>query len=148
MSDIGNLTSAGWPRPIVGGLPIPWVSPSDDLSRMNVARAAACASGAICAVCGGDYGDDEDAYVLVEGADQPAAIADVDVQAMDNGILHKRCLQLALSRCPKLRQLRIDGRLQVVRTKGNAANPIVREAKVHAVISGEECETVDFEALK
>lgn len=146
---MGELTRAGWPRPIVNGFPVPWVSPSDKLAEMDTARAAACASGAICAVCGGDYGDDEPAYVLVQSAEKPLAVAEVDVQAMDNGILHKRCLQLALARCPKLRSLHAGGLLLVVRTSGNSARPTQdQDGGLKAVLDGATCALVNIDGLR
>jgi hypothetical protein len=143
-----NLTRSGWPRPIVDGLPVPWVSPSDDLGSMDGARSAACASGAICAVCGGDYAETEDAYVLVKAADQPRNMAAVEVHAMDNGILHRRCVLLAMARCPELRRLAVAGVLQVVKTKGNSARIAIRGGEAKAVVDGADCEVVDMASLK
>lgn len=145
---MSKLTRAGWPRPIIGGLPIPWVSPSDRLSEMDPARVTACASGAICAVCGGDYDDDEDAYVLVKSAERPKVMADVAVHALDNGVLHRRCLLLALARCPKLRELDRDGVLQILRAKGNSARFVIEDGEAHAVLDGADCEIVDRASLK
>lgn len=144
-----KLTKTGWPRPVVNGLPIPWVSPSDKLSTMNSARAAACASGAVCAVCGEGYADDEPAYVLVTATDAPADIASVDVQAMDNGILHKRCVQLALAMCPKLKSMIAEGRLQIVSTTGNNASVIIDdEGTPKARVDGADCAVVDRASLR
>jgi hypothetical protein len=144
-----KLTRAGWPRPIVDGHPVPWVSPSDELAKMDSARATACASGAICAVCGGDYDDNENAYVLVNSKDKPKDISTVGVLAMDNGILHKRCAQLALARCPKLRSLTSEGALKVVKTKGNSARAVVGEdGQVKAFLDSEECEIIGQEYFK
>src|SRR5690349_14585779 len=114
------LTKAGWPRPVVDGWPIPWVSPSDDLSSMNSARAAACASAAICAVCGEGFDHDEECYALVQSDNAPA-LETVLVQAMDNAFMHRKCVRLALSVCPKLKELHSGGFLQAVKTTANSA---------------------------
>lgn len=144
----GEMTEAGWPRPQVDNLPVPWVSPADDLSAMHPARAAACASGAICAVCGLGYDDDDDAYVLVHAMEAPEDLSAVDVQAMDNGILHFRCLRLALGRCPKLRSLRDQGALQLVKTKGNSATVVLDEnERPVAYLAGQDCEAVSLDSL-
>jgi hypothetical protein len=138
----GKLTDAGWPRPIINGWPIPWVSPSDDLSTMNLARSAACASGAVCAVCGIGYQDDEEAYVLVKSSDAPASLDGVFIRPMDNGILHKGCLKLALGRCPELRRLAAAGDLQIVKTVGNDTQIKIEGEEVSALIDGKDCAVV------
>lgn len=144
----GKLTEAGWPRPIIGGLPIPWVSPPNDLAQTNAAREAACASGAICQVCGLGYQDGDPAYVVVRAKKRPKRMDKTLVWAMDNGVLHKDCLLLALARCPKLRGLRAEGLLMVVKTTGNSAKPR-RNSKRHlqAVFAGSDCEIVDIGSL-
>ena len=143
------LTKTGWPRPIVNGFPVPWVSPAESLSTMNLGRAAACASGSICAVCGEGYSDDEAAFALVTGPSLPPSLEGGMVQAMDNGILHKRCLQLALAMCPKLKSLTEDGMLQIVETKGNIAQVNVDDTgEAKAVLDGEDCKPIDRAALK
>lgn len=83
----------------------------------------ACASGAICQVCGLGYQHGDEAFALVKAKTIPRARKDFEVQAMDNGIMHRRCLLLALKHCPELKRLRDKGMLQVVRTKGNSAKP-------------------------
>lgn len=143
------LTKTGWPRPIVDGLPIPWVSPAESLATMNLGRAAACASGSICAVCGEGYSDDEQAFALVTASEMPPSLSGIMVQAMDNGILHKRCLQLALAMCPKLKSMTADGVLQIVETKGNIAQVAIDDdGDVKAVIDGNECAAFDRSTLK
>lgn len=144
------LTKAGWPRPIVDGWPIPWVSPSEDLSEMHLARSAACASGAICAVCGEGYAEDEEAYALVTGTDaeRPVDMSSVEVRAMDNGILHKRCALLAMTACPKLKSMIEEGRLTVVATKGNIARLFIEDdGSIKSRIDGADCRVVDRASL-
>lgn len=138
------LTRSGWPRPVLNGWPIPWVSPSGNLALMDEARMVACATGAICAVCGLDYDDGEVAYALVKRRDElPADLTGGAVKAMDNAVMHRRCLLLSLKRCPRLAQLRVCGLLKVVRTVGNRARP--RRGK--AVIDGVYCEPVGFDQI-
>lgn len=140
-----DLTDAGWPRPIVDGWPVPWVSPKHELSRMHDARAAASATGAVCAVCGLGYQDGETAYVLVK-ADAPPGPDDQAAQAMDNAIMHERCARLAVAVCPKLKRLRSDGRLRVLRTVGNRATIVPDDDGVfHAQIDREDFEDVGSE---
>ncbi len=146
MSD--RLTRAGWPRPVINGLPIPWVSPINNLASMSAARAAACASGAICAVCGGDYQDGEAAYVLVRSEGLAPDLSTTNIRAMDNGVLHQRCLKLALKRCPELRRLRQASLLHVVRCEGNAADiDISQDDKPQAVLDGSKCQHVPIDSL-
>lgn len=141
------LTEAGWPRPIVDGWPIPWVSPSESLSDMNKARAAAAASGAICAVCGKDHADGGEAFALVKAADVLADLAAVDVQPMDNGVMHRACLLLALSKCPALKRLIEADELRIVRVPVNAARVVVKRGSPKARFDGADCELIDRAAL-
>lgn len=143
------LTKAGWPRPIVDGWPIPWVSPSDDLSTMNSPRADACASGAICAVCGEGYSEGEPAYAVVMADATPADLTTVKVRPMDNAVMHQRCALLALKHCPRLIRLRKEGSLQLVKTAGNSGSvEIDEEGGVYGTLDGAECEPADISTLK
>jgi hypothetical protein len=140
----GTLTKTGWPRPIVGGKPIPWVSPADQLSTMNNARAAACASGAVCAVCGEGHLDSELlAYAFILKHTITTQMKDGHVFPMDNGVLHARCAKLALKHCPKLRQLQEAGNLAIIATGGNLADPVRKKGKLEARIDGEYCVVVE-----
>lgn len=143
-----TLTRSGWPRPIVDGWPIPWVSPAENLSAMDDARAAACASGAVCAVCGEGYADDESAFAFVSGTAAPVDIAAINVQPMDNGVLHRRCAQLALSMCPKLKSMHEAGQLQIVAVPINAAVVVIDDGKPKGRIDGADCAIIDRETLK
>lgn len=140
-----RLTSAGWPRPVIGGLPIPWVSPPDDLSQTSGARKEACASGAICQVCGLGYDDGEPAFALVHHEGKVPAIETVRVNTMDNAVMHLRCIKLALAFCPKLKALRAEGKLQAIRTEGNLATPKWIKGDLTAVLDGHDCHHVDLE---
>ncbi len=139
-----QLTATGWPRPVVGGLPIPWVSPSDNLATMNHARATACASGAVCAVCGEGYQDDEEAFAFVKEPELPADLSTGSIRAMDNAVMHRRCARLALAVCPKLKSLIAAGMLKIVKTVGNIASATpVDGGDFAAMIDGAECQEVD-----
>lgn len=119
----GQLTPAGWPRPTVGGSPVPWISPGDNLSTFDERRHSAAASGTVCAVCGMVYESGEECYLLYQGrampsADQLAERGGLEsrVIAIDNGFMHRRCLLLALKHCPALGRLRAAGNLHCART--------------------------------
>lgn len=128
-----SLTPSGWPRPRVDGWPVPWVSPSEDLSRMNTGRYQACASGAVCAVCGEGYEPDERAWALVStderGGDETPPVGPLppgsEVMPMDNATLHPRCLRLAYTTCPALLRLRERGELYLVEVPANAADVVL-----------------------
>jgi hypothetical protein len=87
---------------------------------MNSARLAACASGAVCAVCGEGYSEGEPAFVLVKADEEPEPLTR-DIRPMDSAVMHERCVRLALRACPKLMELQQDGDLRIARTVGNAA---------------------------
>lgn len=142
------LTRSGWPRPIIDGWPIPWVSPAESLSTMNNSRVAACASGAICAVCGDGYSDDEQAYAFVKATEVLPDLSSVAVQPMDNGILHKRCAQLALARCPELKRLFAAGDLQIVAMTGNSAEVILGDGRPKGRVDGADCAVISRETLR
>lgn len=143
-----SLTKSGWPRPVVDGMPIPWVSPSDDLSSMNSARAAACASGAICAVCGEGFNTEEECFALVRAEEIPAFDRYL-VQAMDNAFMHRRCVRLALNVCPKLKELHASGLLRAVQTVGNIARvKLKRNRSVVGLLDGEDCAHICVDELK
>jgi hypothetical protein len=115
-----QLTHAGWPRPIVGGLPIPWVSPADSLSTMNQARVVAAASSTICAVCGVAFDRGESAFACIK-SDHVADPAKHGARPMDSATMHRRCILLATSRCPRLTALRGEGWLQVIEVEHGTA---------------------------
>lgn len=112
------LTDAGWPRPVIDGWPIPWVSPPEDLSFTDGDRLLAVIAGKLCQVCGLGHqpGDRIIVYVSAdnEGTGRDVDLADQTVFAMDNAILHDRCARLALARCPALREMKRNGALIVL----------------------------------
>lgn len=113
-----TLTRAGWPRPRTfdGKLPVPWVSPVEDLGSKDSKRQRRVAGGTICQVCGLKLNDRAYCAVNID-PDQPRYPVgsrlpeDVGVHAMDHGLLHRRCLRLALAYCPELRRLEKVGEL-------------------------------------
>jgi hypothetical protein len=113
-----HLTKAGWPRPIVDGWSIPWVSPSNQLAAMDGTRVASIYAENRCQVCGVPHPPGATVFLcvaMVTGMDKPAPMpAGVVAFAMDHGILHERCARLAVGRCPRLREIRTEGRLVVL----------------------------------
>ncbi len=140
-----RLTEAGWPRPRFAGWPVPWVSPQGALSRMNEGRYEACASGAVCAVCGEGYQLNDRAIVFVKiDTDTPRAPDGWDsgqVLPMDNAVMHTRCARLAYSTCPALLALRREGALLPVEVPANAATVELAEddGRARAVLQAAEC---------
>lgn len=130
--DGGGLTDAGWPRERVDGWPIPWISPRRELSQTDESRYQACASGAVCAVCGIGYQADELALAITcPPNDVHVQPGDIVTPAegfegftpIDNGILHRRCAKLALTYCPKLNELLEDDDLVVLEVVAHSAVP-------------------------
>lgn len=142
---MNRLTKTGWPRPIVDGWPIPWISPSDSLSTVNEARHAAAASGAVCGVCGDSFAEIELVWAFVRKETITLPLEAGWIRPMDNSVLHKRCAQLALKWCPKLNQLRDAGNLQIVATGGNLCDISFDEKKggIYGLIPGKYCVLVD-----
>lgn len=122
MTDESDMTPAGWPRPIVDGWPIPWVSPAHTLAAMDVDRLAEAATGKVCAVCGEAHGPADPVYIVVNGPEPPFS-ANTLAQAMDSAVMHKRCLQLATGKCPTLLRLIAEGRMLVLEVIAGDAEP-------------------------
>lgn len=112
-------TKRGWPRPIVGGWPIPWVSPVEELKRTHPDRMNEVVDRAICQVCGETHYPDDYVYFFVnlENGPEPDDWTDKVVEEMDQGILHERCMKLATGRCPALRSLQAEGKLVMYRAR-------------------------------
>ena len=114
------LTAKGWPRPIVEGKPVPWISPKYELSQMNRTRARHVVRDARCQVCGIPHETGADVFLCIstEGTEYTEVPPDaVAVRAMDLAILHERCARLAVARCPVLARLRSISHLQVFKTR-------------------------------
>lgn len=110
----GTFTDRGWPRPIVDGWPIPWVSPTEHLGRTHPDRMKEVVDWAKCQVCGDCHKPWEVVYLLVNKdltGEPPSNLEGKMLQAMDNAVMHERCVKLATGRCPALRQMRDDGKL-------------------------------------
>lgn len=111
-----TLTEAGWPRPILGGLPIPWVSPVENLGTTNGDRILATKADLLCQVCGDQLDSDGESVVFVHrGRKSNRPYRDTDLtetlcRAMDDAVMHPRCAQLAAGRCPRLRKLQREER--------------------------------------
>lgn len=104
--EVETLTRAGWPRPLVAGWPIPWVSPVENLAKTNIGRERAGASAAVCAVCGQDYPQHGTAVVFVNGENGvPDSAEEYAITSIDNAFLHPRCARLALAWCPMLKRM-------------------------------------------
>lgn len=119
VGDNYTLTSAGWPRPRVDGLPVPWVAPTHNLGEVNAGRRTATCSGAICQVCGEGFAVGDDAYGFsvithndVEVAPLPLEFGDLLsdlvgesdlVSFLDGAVMHFRCAKLTARMCPHVR---------------------------------------------
>lgn len=120
---------AGWPRPMVEyrgkSLPWPWVAQRDNFGLVDDARQQQCSSGTICQVCGEGFNGRAYALVNWDSADgldirpdrkpEPGdkLPAGKGIQAMDLGLLHGRCVDLARQYCPLLRSLDARGALLI-----------------------------------
>jgi hypothetical protein len=111
-----TLTEKGWPRPRTphyGGLPVPWVSPMEQLKRTDPDRMHEVVDHALCQICGLPHEPNSTVYLFANEEVVPHDIAMKWIQAMDNAILHEQCFKLAYGRCPALRNLRMEYMLQV-----------------------------------
>lgn len=115
MTEPYTLTAPGWPRPVVGGYPIPWVAPAEKLSEVNEGRRLASVGGSVCQVCGlsFEYGADAWAFVRVPDVVQLTLesggyLGSVlgsprRVIPLDGAVLHEKCAALTAARCPHVR---------------------------------------------
>jgi hypothetical protein len=95
-----------------------------DRGHKDRKRMRRVAGGWVCQVCGLRFVTDQPAYAVVienrldllEGVEmgKPLPVG-VGVHAMDHGLLHQRCLRLALAHCPELRRRREAGELYICR---------------------------------
>lgn len=102
-------TDRGWPRPIINGWPIPWVSPAEELKRTDPDRMSEVVEWAKCQVCGLSHKPWEIVYFLVNRditGETPSNLEGKVIQAMDQAVMHERCMKLATGRCPVLCNLR------------------------------------------
>lgn len=110
----------GYPRPYApNGLPVPWVSPEDNLKQVHEDRHLACILALLCQVCGYQHmpGIPVIFFVNQEGGTIPKNLETAGMAtAMDDAVLHTRCAKLTLGRCPGVGGVRDKGRLHVVET--------------------------------
>lgn len=123
MSATAELTDRGWPRPMIGGWPIPWVSPPHDLSNEDEDRHAEVIANVLCQVCGEGHAPHDTVYLVINDPTQPGAdVSFAWAVATDDAIMHERCLRLAAGRCPALKRLRSEGKLSVVSCPASAVS--------------------------
>ncbi|MFG3531967.1 hypothetical protein ACGF8B_35310 [Streptomyces sp. NPDC047917] len=88
---------AGLPRPVVAGLPFPWVTPmgtSGPLFReVERVKAELCRRLWGCQVCGNDL--DTTAWVALERPEEGSPV-------ITSSAIHRTCLRLAVRHCPVL----------------------------------------------
>ncbi len=148
-----TLTRRGWPRPIIGGWPIPWVSPPADLSNEDHDRHAEVIADVLCQVCGEGHQPDDTIYLVINDPTPPGAdVGFAWAVAIDDAIMHERCLRLAAGRCPALKRLRAEGRLSVVSCPASAVAARTFEDGEEAggprlVADGDYCTVLDTEAF-
>ncbi len=155
-----KLTDAGWPRPKNDdGYPIPWYNDADDLRAVHGARYSACASGAICPICGVAFIDGMRAFAFLSLRQlEGTALADAltsslehpldgfDVSPMDNSVMHDKCAKLSLARCPHLADLISAGDLFVIELPANACDvhgPDEHNRRTHGVVNGADCDVLN-----
>lgn len=119
MTDGLTYTDVGWPRPIIGGWPIPWVTPAENLKQTDPDRMAKVVDYALCQICGLAHEPMSFVYFFVnlEIGPIPDNVEDKIVQAMDNAVMHEHCMKLAIGRCPALRDLMERDKLVMYRSR-------------------------------
>lgn len=126
-----TLTDSGWPRPLVGGWPIPWVAPAERLSEVNEGRRLASIGGAVCQVCGEGWkwGEYARGFIVVDRSfnlipgdylSENQAEPCKKVFFLDGALMHQRCARLTAAMCPHVKN-RSD--LVCVRVPANDAVP-------------------------
>lgn len=111
------LTDRGWPRPRIGGFPIPWAALPDNLGKTDGDRIIATKAYLLCQVCGFGFETPEStAVVFLDGglkSKKPytsVVLPEVLCRAMDDAIMHPRCARLSAGSCPRLKKLREEER--------------------------------------
>lgn len=130
-----RLTDAGWPRPRVGGLPVPWVAPVTNLGSVNEGRRNAGVGGGICQVCGEGFPSGALAFMftyppadwvgpLQPGEHMPCVTSEGGTDryiALDGAVMHYRCAKLTRTMCPHIRD---DHHIVLVTVPANDADPL------------------------
>lgn len=119
-----EFAKRGLPRPKVlredGRLyPVPWVVSPDDFTKMVEERQREVVANLLCQICGEGHGphSSETIVNLLVSEHPPSSQSKggLIAQAMDDAVMHDRCFQLAIYRCPALRRLREANSLWLVR---------------------------------
>ncbi|MER5548383.1 hypothetical protein ABT072_39485 [Streptomyces sp. NPDC002589] len=88
---------AGLPRPVVGGLPFPWVTPMGDgqplFREIERVKAELCRRLWGCQVCGNDLGTT--AWLALQEPQDGSAV-------VSSAAIHAECLRIAVDYCPVL----------------------------------------------
>lgn len=157
MIDRAQLTDRGWPRPYVGvstgrvDLPVPWVSPRNELKQTDPGRHAATIHGLLCQVCGIGHMPGETVIMFVNQETVPEDLSNMVVQAMDDAVLHENCARLTLGRCPGVRAVIAEGKLHVVRTFSDHVDimfPDEEPETPHLCADGAKVEVLSYEDFK
>ena len=147
-----TLTEPGWPRPNIGGYPVPWVAPAERLSEVNEGRRLASIGGSICQVCGLSFKYGAMAYGFVEmtpavrGLDPGAYLGSVygsaaPVTLLDGAVLHIDCARLTAVMCPHVR----DRDLAMVEVPANDADPQIDfEGVLRPTYPAGDCKVVSW----
>lgn len=143
-----TYTERGWPRPIVNGWPIPWVTPTEELRQTSPERMAEVVDRGLCEVCGIAASPADYVYFLVnlENGPIPENMAEKVVQTMDNAVMHHRCLRLALGRCPALRSLKAKGMLVIYRALWGDVGVYSADDEDVLGVDGDKAERVSWTA--
>lgn len=126
-----TLTAPGWPRPNIGGYPIPWVAPAEKLSEVNEGRRLASVGGSICQVCGLSFGYGDVAYGFIETGPALAGLelgsylgavfgSSTPITFLDGALLHMDCARLTAVMCPHVRD---RANLVMIEVPANDADP-------------------------
>lgn len=119
IDEVLDSSPRGWPRPIIDGLPAPWISANGDLGDVDAFRRVVAVMTGLCQVCGDPLGITARVYW------RPG-----DRIVIDGTAVHPdRCGPLAERHCPALRDLLARGRLRTA---------TVLTATLRTVDTGEE----------
>ncbi len=103
----------------------------------------------LCQVCGEGHEPDDTVYLLVNDPTEPGTdVSFAWAVAIDDAIMHERCLRLAAGRCPALKRLRAEGKLRVVTCPARAVSAHTFEIGEEAgeprlAADGEHCTVLD-----
>lgn len=102
LTEVLDSAPRGFPRPLTGSLPTPWISREGDLGDVDAFRRAVAVMMRLCQVCGDPLGEFSTVYWRR-----------ADRIVIDGAALHPApCAVLAERHCPELGRLRDAGRLR------------------------------------